>query len=257
MKTLLLILSAILMNIGTSFAGDSESAAQQAPAPAVTEANTASSAEQYEDVPAGAHKPPEPIVAAFGIPLGERFELSMVSAVLEEQEQTYRSKEDTEYKGKLLHVEPREPDERFQRYSINISDQGVIYAIQGDGQIEPRQGNKLDKAKHGPGIRKRCKDAAASLAAELEDRYGKPRGKGWGGEWFSFRQISDEENRSTRLYAHRCRSGIYTVIYSDEKVWRAPKQGSVAVSPRAGTPSMDPVPVEAASQTRPESGSGQ
>ena len=166
-----------------------------------------------------AEKSPDPITGAFGITLGERFEASMVARVLSEQEQTYRGQDGMELKGTLHRVEPSDPDTHFQHYSVKTTDEGIIYAIQGDYQFEVdvARGKQAGKVKKSRVIRKRCKDVVKKLAGELESHYGKPRGKGWDGEWFAFRQVSDTSNKSLRLYAHRCRTGMYSVIYTDER----------------------------------------
>lgn len=165
-------------------------------------------------------EPPVPITGAFGIPFGERFEPSMVAKVLGEEELTDRGPDGAELKGTLIRVEPRQPDARFQRYSVKTTGRGIVYAIQGEYQIPPKEGNKQDKAKEGPGIRKQCKDAVEALAGELESRYGKARSTDGFGNWFAFRQVSDTEDKSIRLYGHRCRTGIYSLIYTDQRLLR-------------------------------------
>ena len=193
-----------------------------------------------------ADKAPEPITSAFGIPLGKHFEASMVARVLDEQEQTYSGQGGTKLKGTLLRVEPSEPDERFQRYSLKTTGDGIVYAIRGDYQfeVEAARGKQAGKVKTSRVIRKRCKEVVKELATELEARYGKPRGRGWDGEWFAFRQSSDTANKSLRLYAHRCRTGMYSVIYTDEKVQRGTVPGKASTSPEAGTPSTGSVPAK-------------
>ena len=163
-------------------------------------------------------KPAEPITGAFGIPLGEPFVPSLVAEVLGEQEHSYRGKDDAQLKGTLYRVKPNQPDERFQNYSVKTTEQGILYAIEGDYQIEPKAGNKQDKAKQGPGIRKQCKTTVKALAGELEAKYGKARSADGFGNWFSFRQFSDTDNKSIRLWAHHCRTGRYSVVYTDEKL---------------------------------------
>jgi hypothetical protein len=221
---------------------DPAKAAPDAPLPAATAqenktaTQTSAGAAPEPAAPTGAAKTPaddkavEPVTGAFGIPLGEPFVPSMVAEVLGQQEQSYRGKDAAELKGTLYRVKPNQPDDRFQNYSVKTTDAGVVYAIEGDYQIEPKQGNKQDKAKQGPGIRKRCKDAVKSLAGELEARYGEPRGKGWNAEWFAFRQLSDTDNKSIRLYGNRCRTGIYRIVYTDEKLLH----GMPAEAARAG-----------------------
>lgn len=137
----------------------------------------------------------EPITGAFGILLGERFEVSMVSRVLSKQEHSYKGQGGTKLKGKLLLVEPGKPDERFQKYSIKTTEAGIIYAIHGDYQyeVEPDEAKTDETRPQGKGkglgkpgnktqanaIRKTCKAAVKAMATELESRYGKPRGQGW------------------------------------------------------------------------------
>jgi len=180
------------------------------PAPAVTT--------ETDKAPA-ADKAPEPITGAFGIALGARFEPSMVAKVLGEQEQTYRGAGGAELKGALVRVEPSQPDQRFQRYSLKTTKDGIIYAIQADYQLELEQDNaKQDKAQRAKTVRSTCKTAVKALARELEARYGKARGKGWDGEWFVFRQTSDTSDMRLRLYGNRCRTGMYSLIYTDEKI---------------------------------------
>ena len=170
---------------------------------------------------AAADKALEPISGAFGIPLGERFDASMVAKVIDEQPQSYRGA-DGELEGSLIRVEPSQPDERFQRYAVKTTSDGIIYVIQGDYQFEVEQAKgKQVGVKNARVVRSTCKDALKALAKELEARYGKPRGKGWDGEWFAFRQSSEISNNSLRLYGNRCRTGLYSMILTDEKVQRA------------------------------------
>ena len=201
----------------------------EAPIPAATTAT--------EQAPA-ADKAPEPITSAFGIPLGKPFEPSMVAKVLDEQEQLYSGPGGMKLKGSLLRFEPSEPDERFQRYSLKTTGDGIVYAIRGDYQfeVEAARGKQAGKVKTSRALRKQCKAVVKELATELEARYGKPRGKGWDGEWFAFRQSSDTANKSLRLYAHRCRTGMYSIIYTDEKVQRGTVPGKASTSPEASTP---------------------
>lgn len=79
---------------------------------------------------------------------------------------------------------------------------------------------KPDNKKQARVIQSTCKAAVKTLAGELESRYGKPRGRGWDGLWFTFRQRSDTDNKGIRLYGHRCRSGMYSVVYTDEELLR-------------------------------------
>lgn len=188
-----------------------------------------------------ADKAVEPITGAFGIMLGERFDASMVAKVLGKQEQSYSGQGGTKLKGTLFRVEPNNPDERFQQYSIKTTDEGFIYAIQGDYQYETESDDARSnqampdetkpkgsgKGMGKPGNRQpdnsmqlSCKATVKNLAGELESRYGKPRGQGWDGLWFVFRQASDTSDRGLKLYGHRCRTGLYSVIYTDIKVQR-------------------------------------
>jgi hypothetical protein len=50
----------------------------------------------------------------------------------------------------------------------------------------------------------------------MEARHGKPRGRDMSGEWYAFRQFTENTDKSLRLYANRCRSGIYSVVYTDQ-----------------------------------------
>ena len=190
----------------------------------------------FAAISVAADKSVEQITGAFGIPLGEQFNSTMVANVINEQEQSYKGQGGTKLKGKLLHIEPKNPDARFQQYSIKTTETGIIYAIQGDYQYKV----ELDEAKENetrpegkgkgagkPGnkkpanaIQKTCKAAVKSMAEELEDRYGKPRGQGWDGLWYTFRQFSDTSNKGLKLYGHRCRTGMYSIVYTDEIVQR-------------------------------------
>jgi hypothetical protein len=167
-------------------------------------------------------KAPEPITGAFGLELGKRFEPSMVAKVMDQQEQGYRGPDGAELKGSLIQVEPSQPDKRFQRYSVKTTDKGIIYAIQAEYQFEREQKDQKqekagqDKTKQTGSLRKTCKTALKELGKEMEARYGKPRGRDMSGEWYAFRQFSETEDKSLRLYGNRCRSGIYSVVYTDQ-----------------------------------------
>jgi len=164
----------------------------------------------------------EVIDGAFGIRLGESFTPSMVARVLSQSQHTYKGAGATERRGTLYQIIPKKPDKRFQDYFIRTTSEGLIYAIEGDYQyeVEPAQGKKMGRVKYSRVIRSVCKSAVENLAEELQGRYGKPRGKGWDGEWFSFRQFSETSNKSLKLYANRCRTGLYSIIYKDEIVQR-------------------------------------
>ena len=219
----------------------------------------------------------EPITGAFGIPLGEHFEASMVAKVLSKQENSYKGQGGTKLKGQLLRIEPAKPDDRFQQYSIKTTDAGIIYAIQGDYQYKV----ELDEAKSNearpdeskpkgsgkgmgkPGNKKpanamqlTCKATVKTIAGELEARYGKPRGQGWDGLWYTFRQFSDTSNKGLKLYGHRCRTGMYSIIYTDEKVQRAMQPGKAGTSPETGSPATGSASTkpEPGAQSEPQSG---
>lgn len=159
----------------------------------------------------------EPIKGAFGIPLGKKFDHAMVTKVLGEEPEPYKGADGKKLKGSVYQVEPQKPDERFQNYSVKTTDEGIIYAIQGNYQfeVEKAKGKQAGKVKMQRTVRKTCKNAVKALAKELEAKHGKPRGEGYDGEWFSFRQTSDISDKNLKLYAHRCRTGLYSIIYSD------------------------------------------
>ena len=165
---------------------------------------------------------PNSINGAFGILLGKRFDPSMVTKILTEQQQSYVGMNKIKLQGTLFQVEPASPDTRFQRYSIKTTNDGLIYAIQANYQyeVELARGKKAGKVKKEKTIRSTCKAAVKALAEEFKQKYGKPRGKGWNGEWYSFRQISEGSDKSLRLYANRCRTGNYSIIYTDIKTQR-------------------------------------
>ena len=230
------------------------------PAPATGENNKAPGKTETVKAPAvdkAADKAVEPITGAFGIPLGEQFESSMVAKVLSKQEQIYNGQGGAKLKGSLIRVKTSQPDGRFQQYSIKTTYDGLIYAIQGDYQykVEPDETRpaeaKQDETKpkgsgkgaSKPGNRqpatamqKTCKAAVKTMAGELGTRYGKPRGKGWDGLWFTFRQPTDISNKGLKLYGHRCRTGLYSIVYTDEIARRGMQPGKAGTSPDKGTP---------------------
>ena len=162
-------------------------------------------------------KAPEPITGAFGITLGELFKPSMVAKVIDKQAHKYRGPEGTQLTGSLIQVEPVQPDERFQRYAVMTTDKDTVYAVRAEYQFELKKAKEdKDKAKRSTKFRKTCKNAVKSLAKEMEARHGKPRGRDMSGEWYAFRQLSENTDKSLRLYANRCRSGIYSVVYTDQ-----------------------------------------
>ena len=199
-----------------------------------------------------ADKAVDPITGAFGVQLGEQFDVSMVAKVLSKQEQIYSGQDGIKLKGQLLRIEPSKPDERFQQYSLKTTEAGIIYAIQGDYQykVESDEAKADETRPKGSGkgagkpgnkqpataIQKTCKAAVKTMAGELESRYGKPRGQGWDGLWFTFRQPSDTSNRGLKLYGHRCRSGMYSIVYIDDKVQRGMQAGKAGTSPETGSP---------------------
>jgi hypothetical protein len=150
---------------------------------------------------AAEEKEPEPVTGAFGIKLGERFEPCMVAKVLAEEEKTYRAANKTERKGTLYRVEPRLPNKLFTSYAVETTSDGMVYSIRAEFQAE-------DKAS-------KC-DVAKRLAEHLQEKYGKPRGKDSFGNWYAFRDMSLDHYRGIRLYANRCRRGIYSIHYSDD-----------------------------------------
>ncbi len=194
---------------------DGAKSAAQPTAPAGAEPTTAST--EDTGAKAEAEEKHEPITGAFGIKLGEPFKPSMVARVLKQKEQTYRGADGAEFKGSLFTVEPRDPDERFQRYAIKTTSDGMIYAIQAEYQFETDKSmSEQGKPKRSRKLRKTCKNAVKSQAKEFQVRYGEPRGKGWDGEWYAFRQLGEGTDKSLRLYANRCRTGLYSVVYTDQ-----------------------------------------
>lgn len=201
---------------------------------------------------AAANKAVESITGAFGIPLGEKFDTSMVAKVLSKQEQIYEGRAGAKLKGSLIRVEPSKPDERFQNYSIKTTYDGLIYAIQGDYQykVEPDESTRDETRPQGKGkgagkpgnrqpataMQKTCKVAVKTMAGELESRYGKPRGKGWDGLWFTFRQPTETSNKGLKLYGHRCRTGLYSIVYTDEIARLGAPPVKAGTSSGTGTP---------------------
>ena len=206
--TLLFFLSGLVFaqTAGDESAQPQQPVSEQAPAePAGTEQASAPG------------KAPEPITGAFGITLGELFKPSVVAKVIDKQPHKYRGPEGTQLTGSLIQVEPVQPDERFQRYAVMTTDKDIVYAIRAEYQFELEKAKQdKDKAKRSTKFRKTCKNAVKSLAKEMEARHGKPRGQDMSGEWYAFRQFSETSDKSLRLYANRCRSGIYSVVYTDQ-----------------------------------------
>lgn len=163
------------------------------------------SSQQQEAAAAVSDSSPKPIAGAFGITLGKHFNPEMVKEVLSKEQKNYTAKKNEKLLGSVIHIIPNELDNNFQQYLIKTTQKGVIYSIealyQGDKTMTPAL----------------CVATVKKLAGELEAKHGKPRGKGRFGQWYSFRQASDY-SKSLRLYAHRCRTGMYSVIYTDDKV---------------------------------------
>jgi hypothetical protein len=161
---------------------------------------------------------PAPIISAFGITLGERFQPCMVAEVLGEEAITYRGADKAEHGGIRYRINPRVPNVQFTDYSVDTNADGVIYAIRGE---------------HAPQARENTCAATKELAAALTEKYGKPRGRGGFGEWYAFRDLSVDYYRGIRLYANRCRRGIYEIVYSDDHARMAEPSPSAAVEPTA------------------------
>ena len=107
----------------------------------------------------------------------------------------------TERKGTLYRVEPKVPNMLFATYAVETTDEGIVYSIRGELQSD-------DKAS-------KCA-VTKGIAASLQEKYGKPRAKGGFGEWYSFRDMSQKPYKGVRLFANRCRRGIYSIHYSDD-----------------------------------------
>ena len=201
-------------NLSTGLAAQEQGAAETAPpqavegesagqavVPAPEKPGTAASTDQAE-----AEKEPAPVTGAFGIALGERFHPCMVEKVLGQEEKAYESREKEKRTGTRYQVVPRTANERFESYFVNTTEQGLIYSIQG----ESTEG----------GDEKACKKITGRIAELLEEKYGKARSKGLHGEWYAFRDMSVNDYRGIRLYANRCGTGRYTIVYSDDSARR-------------------------------------
>ena len=161
---------------------------------------TENAAGAAEEAPA---KEPEPVTGAFGIPLGEHFEPGLVAKVLGEKPVTYRTPDKSPRTGTRYLVEPKEPSIHFNAYSVDTTEDGLIFAVRGDYRPEERAS--------------KC-DVTKEIAASLEEKYGKPRGRSPYGHWYAFRDMSVKHYRGIRLYANRCRQGIYQIVYGDDGV---------------------------------------
>lgn len=147
-----------------------------------------------------------PVTGAFGIPLGKRFDPCMVAEVISQEDHNYRGQDKAEYRGTLYRIEPRIPNRYFDRYAVKTTKDGVIYAIQGEYEHREKK-NLCEQTRH--------------LAGLLEGKYGKPRGKGMLGEWYSFRDAANDTYRGVRFYAPRCRNGRYSINYNDDPAKQA------------------------------------
>ena len=193
MLTKVLVSTALILSIwGTAGAGETAAAPQAAPA--VPESGTGAS-----ETPAAGMHTEKTVEGAFGIPLGKPFEPSMVAEILKQEERAYVAYGDVKVTGTRFEVTPKAPSEDFQKYAVDITPGGIVYEIRAWYADE-------DKASQ-------C-EKTQRLADRIEARYGKARGKGDRGTWYSFRPPSDL-TRSASLYAHRCKVGMYSVAYRD------------------------------------------
>jgi len=203
--------------------GDAAPGAGSEPAAEGTNTGAAAVAEGTENAAGAAEeapaKEPEPVTGAFGIPLGERFEPCLVAKVVEEEPVTYRTPDKTQRKGTRYLVEPKVPNLHFNTYSVDTTTDGVIYAIRGDYVPEARES--------------KC-DVTKGIAASLEEKYGKPRGRSPYGDWYAFRDMSVKHYRGIRLYANRCRQGIYQIVYGDDGVKGSPPPAAPEPSETSG-----------------------
>lgn len=226
-STLAILLVSQLGSAHAQSTVDDKAEAAQAPSASTDQIIAAS--EQQQSKSDEAQKKHEPIESAFGIPLGKVFEPAMVTKVVSDQPKNYRSADGSEHTGMHYSVVPTQPDKRFQDYTIMTTDKGVIYEVRADFQME----KKSEK------LRADCKTEVKALAHELETRHGEPRGKGWQAEWFAFRQQSDESDRSIRVLGNHCRTGKYSVIYSDRAVTGEKNQQQTQQQPKADKAETD------------------
>jgi len=180
--------------------------------PAAVEKSEATDLTEFEFVPLSESADQEkasdeaakaPITGAFGLTLGEKFAPYMVGKVLGQEQQTYkdRGEQKTEHTGTLYRVEPNVPNPYFNEYKVSTNQDGIIYSIIGK-QIPQKPVNSCEETKQ--------------IALFLVGKYGKPRGRGMLGEWFTFREETEGPYRGLRFYAQRCRNGRYSVVYSDD-----------------------------------------
>lgn len=152
----------------------------------------------------GAHETePVAVTGAFGIPLGEPFAPGLVAKVLREEDHRYRGSDLSPRTGKRYWVEPRVPNPHFTSYAVDLTTDGQVYAI---------------RAEHAAPDRASKCDVVSTLVAFLEQKYGEPRGRGLNGEWYSFRDTTADSYKGIRLYANRCARGVYSIVYSDDRV---------------------------------------
>jgi len=155
-------------------------------------------------------KPPEPVTGAFGLRLGDKFDAAMVEKVLGEEQKAYRVADKTERQGILYRVVPKAPDPNYTTYTVAVTEDGIIYRI--DAEYTP------------PERSSRCA-VTKEIAAALVEKYGKPRGRGAQGKWYSFRDMTADGYRGIRLTAVRCGRGIYSISYEDATLTRGPLPG--------------------------------
>ncbi|HET9700471.1 MAG TPA: hypothetical protein VFP70_06075 [Burkholderiales bacterium] len=183
-----------------------DDAAKKAPGAPTTEG--AAPAARQEAGHSPEHKA-EPITGAFGLKLGDRFDPAMVAKVISRKEHAYRDPtKKLEVKGTLYKVEPRAPSDAYNEYLVATTPEGIIYSISGVF-ADPQNRSKCEETQR--------------LAADLEQKHGKPRGKGSFGNWYAFRDMSSETYRGVRLYAPKCRSGRYSIVYSDDSLMTPPE----------------------------------
>lgn len=175
-------------------------------------------------------KPVEPITGAFGMTLGTRFEPSLVEKVLSEEPRSYRVADGSDRQGTLYRVEPKSPDPNFNTYSVATTEDGTIYNIDGGFSTDDRSS--------------KC-DVTKKIAAALTKKHGKPRGMGTIGEWYAYMDPTAEGYRGVRLYAVRCKRGIYSISYEDATLTRGPL-------PTQATPDGEPPPRKRVTITMPQ-----
>ncbi len=161
--------------------------------------------------------PSAEVTAAFGIELGKTFRASMVTEVVRQQAKPYVAAGDEKNEGTLLQVVPLTPDDRFNEYYIHTTPENLIYAVRAKYQYdtEPELRKRTGEPKRSRKLRKTCQNEVKALADELESKFGKPRGAGRDGLWFNFRRIADSHDISVNLYANQCRTGTYSIVYTD------------------------------------------